>query len=105
MESDVFAIFRAFVLPFHGLSSFFSWFRFFLFMAFVLPFHGFSSVFSWLLFCLSMSLVLFLSPMKEQQSVCPMLAIICMKLAICPYFYILLHLKRGLIRIKMMLSL
>lgn len=83
MKSDVFAIFRAFVLPFHGLSFAFSWFK----------------------VCLSMSLVLFLSPQKEQQSVCPMLAIICMKLAICPYFYILLHLKRGLIRIKMMLSL
>lgn len=44
MESDVFAIFRAFVLPFHGLSSFFSWLLFFLFMAFVLSFHVFSSV-------------------------------------------------------------
>lgn len=105
MESDVFAIFRAFVLPFHGLSSVFSWHLFCLFVASVLPFHGLRSVFSWLLFCLSMSLVQSLSPMKEQQSVCPMLAIICVKLPIYPYFYILLHLKRGLIRIKMMLSL
>lgn len=44
MESDVFAIFRAFVLSFQGLSSFFSWFKFFLFMALVLSFHVFSSV-------------------------------------------------------------
>lgn len=44
MESDVFAIFRAFVLPFHGLSSAFLQLLFCLFVAFVLSFNVFSSV-------------------------------------------------------------
>lgn len=44
MKSDAFAIFRAFVLPFHGFCFVFSWLLFCLFAAFVLSFHVFSSV-------------------------------------------------------------
>lgn len=44
MESDAFAIFRAFILSFRCLRFVFSWLPFCLFMVFVLSFHVFSSV-------------------------------------------------------------
>lgn len=68
MESDVFAIFRAFVLSFHVFSS--------------------------------------VSIAPERTAVgFPYVSNHLREITHLPIFYILLHLKRGLIRIKMMLSL